>query len=54
MNARLAFLTGTLCLACAGTPAAAYAAADLCARLFVPEGIELGCTLQSDPAGRTS
>jgi hypothetical protein len=52
MNARLAFLTGTLCLACAGTPAAAHAATDLCARLFVPDGIELGCTLQSDPAGR--
>jgi hypothetical protein len=52
MIARLAFLTGTLCLACAGTPPAAHAATDLCARLFVPEGIELGCTLQSDPAGR--
>jgi hypothetical protein len=52
MNARLAFLTGTLCLAYAGTPAAAHAATDLCARLFVPDGIELGCTLQIDPAGR--
>jgi hypothetical protein len=52
MNARLAFLTGMLCLACAGSPAVAHAATDLCARLFVPDGIELGCTLQSDPAGR--
>jgi hypothetical protein len=52
MNVRLAFLTGTLCLACAGTPAAAHAATDLCARLFVPDGIQLGCTLQSEPAGR--
>jgi hypothetical protein len=51
MIARLAFLIGTICLACAGAPAAAQPAKDLCARLFVPEGIELGCTLQSDPAG---
>jgi hypothetical protein len=32
-------------------PAAAQPAGDLCARLFVPEGTELGCTLQSGPAG---
>jgi hypothetical protein len=48
MIARLAFLIGTAWLAGTGAPAAAQ---DLCARLFVPEGIELGCTLQSDPAG---
>ena len=51
MIARLAFLTGTLCLACVSAPAAAQSARDLCARLFVPEAIELGCTLQSEPAG---
>ena len=51
MIARLAFLIGTMCLACTGPPAAAQPAKDLCARLFVPEGIELGCTLQSGPAG---
>jgi hypothetical protein len=51
MIARLAFLIGTICLACAGAPAAAQPGEDLCGRLFVPEGIELGCTLQSDPAG---
>ena len=50
MVARLAFLIGTICLSCTGAPAAAQPG-DLCARLFVPDGIELGCTLQSDPAG---
>ena len=50
MVARLAFLIGTIGLACAGASAAAQPA-DLCARLFVPEGIELGCTIESDPAG---
>jgi hypothetical protein len=51
MIARLGFLVGTLYLACGVTPAAAAAAADLCARLSVPEGIDLHCTVQSDPAG---
>ena len=50
MIARLALLIGTICLAGAGAPAAAQPAEDLCARLFVPEGTELGCTLQSNPA----
>ena len=50
MVARFAFLIGAIGLACAGAPAAAQPT-DLCARLFVPEGIELGCTVQSDPAG---
>jgi hypothetical protein len=49
MTARLALLIGTMCLACAGAPAAAQPA-DLCARLFVPDGIGLSCTLESDPA----
>jgi hypothetical protein len=49
MIARLTFLIGTIGLACAGTPAAAQSI-DLCARLFVPEGAELDCTVQSDPA----
>jgi hypothetical protein len=53
MIARLAFLIGTMCLACAGAPAAAQPA-DLCARLFVPDGIGLDCALQSDPAGTGS
>jgi hypothetical protein len=48
MMARLSFLIGTACLACGAAPAAAQ---DLCARLSVPEGIELSCRLQSDPAG---
>jgi hypothetical protein len=51
MTARLGFLIGALGLAWAAPPGAAAAAQDLCARLFVPEGIELNCTLQSDPAG---
>ena len=50
MIARLGFLTGVMCLVCAGASAAAQPA-NLCARLFVPEGAELGCTVQSDPAG---
>ena len=51
MNARLALLIGTICLPCAAAPALAQPAEDLCARLFVPDGLELDCTLQSDPAG---
>jgi hypothetical protein len=51
MIARLALLIGTICLAGAGAPVAAQPVKDLCARLFVPEGTELGCTLQSNPAG---
>ena len=50
MTARRGFLIGTICLACTGAPAAAQPG-NLCARLFVPEGAELGCTLQSDSAG---
>jgi hypothetical protein len=49
MNARLAFLIGMIGLACGDAPAGAQPA-DLCARLFVPDGIGLTCTLESDPA----
>ena len=51
MTIRLGFLASLICLACAGAPEPAKAAGDLCARLFVPEGAELGCALESDPAG---
>jgi hypothetical protein len=50
MIARLAFVIGTIGLACAGVPAAAQSIEDLCARLSVPEGAGLGCTVRSDPA----
>lgn len=51
MTIRLGFLASVICLACAGAPDPAKAAGDLCAELFVPEGSELGCTLESDPGG---
>ena len=51
MIARPACLIGTICLLCASAPVVAQPAKDLCARLFVPESTELGCALQTDPAG---
>ena len=51
MIARLAFLIGTIGLACAAAPTLAQPAEDLCAKLSVPEGIGLACTPESDPAG---
>jgi hypothetical protein len=51
MIVTLAFLIGTISLACAGGPAAAQPSEDLCARLSVPDGIGLACTLQSDATG---
>lgn len=38
-------------LVCAGLPAWAQAQGSLCARLNVPDGVELDCTLESGPAG---
>lgn len=46
--ARLGFLIGFICLACAGAAAWAQPTAALCARLTVPDGLELDCILQSD------
>jgi len=51
MTIRLGLVAGAICLAWAGAPEPARAAADLCARLFVPEGYELGCALETDPGG---
>jgi hypothetical protein len=51
MIARHAFLIGTIGLACSGAPASAQSTEDLCARLFVPDGVALGCALRSAPAG---
>jgi hypothetical protein len=50
MVARLGFAIGLICLAWAGGPAAQPTGA-LCARLTVPEGLELDCLLESDAAG---
>jgi hypothetical protein len=50
MVARLGFLIGLICLACAGPPAWAEPTGALCTRLSVPEGLELDCVLESDPA----
>ena len=46
--ARLGFLIGFICLACAAAAAWAQPRAALCARLTVPDGLELDCILQSD------
>lgn len=46
--ARLGFLIGLICLACAGAAAWAQPTSALCARLTVPDGLELDCILQSD------
>jgi hypothetical protein len=51
MIARLAFLIGTIGVACTGSPVGAQPSADLCARLSVPDGIGLACTPQSEPGG---
>jgi hypothetical protein len=51
MIIRSGFLIGSVWLASSGAAAAQTPADDLCARLFVPEGYELGCTLESDAAG---
>ena len=44
----LGFLIGFICLACAGAAAWAQPTSALCARLTVPDGLELDCILQSD------
>ena len=51
MPIRIGLLAGVICVAWAGAPEPARAAGGLCAELFVPEGYELGCTLESDPGG---
>ena len=48
---RARFLIGLVWLASTGPAAAQTPDDDLCARLFVPEGYELGCALESDPSG---
>jgi hypothetical protein len=51
MTVRLWLLIGTIGLACAGAPAVAQAADDLCALLSVPDAAGLACLMRSDPAG---
>jgi hypothetical protein len=51
MTLRLGSVIGAACLAWTGAADPTSAAADLCARLFVPEGYELGCALEIDPSG---
>jgi hypothetical protein len=51
MRARLGFAIGLIGLAWAGAPALAQPTAALCARLTVPEGLELDCLFESDAAG---
>jgi hypothetical protein len=51
MIRQLWFLLGAIGLACAGAPAAAQVADDLCALLSVPDGAGLACLMRSDPAG---
>ena len=51
MSIRLGLVAGVIALAWAGAPGPARGAADLCARLFVPEGYELGCALETEPEG---
>jgi len=51
MVLRLGVVIGAICLAWTGVADPATAAGDLCARLFMPEGYELGCTLEPDPSG---
>jgi hypothetical protein len=52
MVLRLGVVIGAVCLAWTGMTGPATAAGDLCARLFVPEGYELGCALERDPGAR--
>jgi hypothetical protein len=51
MIARLGFAIGLVGLAWAGAPVSAQPTEALCARLTVPEGLELDCLVQSDAAG---
>ena len=51
MIARLGFAIGLVGLAWAGVPVSAQPTEALCARLTVPEGLELDCVVQSDAAG---
>ena len=51
MIARLGFAIGLVGLAWAGAPVSAQPTEALCARLTVPEGLELDCVVQSDAAG---
>jgi hypothetical protein len=51
MIARLGFAIGLVGLAWAGAPVSAQPPAALCARLTVPDGLELDCIVQSDAAG---
>lgn len=51
MTSWLGLGIGLICLAYAGAPAWAQPTAALCARLSVPEAIELDCALESDSTG---
>jgi hypothetical protein len=51
MVARLGCAIALICLAWAGAPASAQPTEALCARLTVPEGLQLDCVVQSDAAG---
>jgi hypothetical protein len=51
MIIRSGWLIGVIWLASGGATLAAAPGEDLCARLFVPEGYALGCTLEGDPSG---
>ena len=51
MIARLGFAIGLVGLAWAGAPVSAQPTEALCARLTVPEGLELDCVVQSDADG---
>ena len=51
MIARLGFAIGLVGLAWAGAPVSAQPTEALCARLTVPDGLELDCVVQSDAAG---
>jgi hypothetical protein len=52
MAMRLGVVIGTACLAWTVAAGPAKAAGDLCARLFVPEGYDLGCALEPEQSGR--
>lgn len=51
MIVRLGSVIGLICFACAGAPAWAQPREALCARLSVPDGLQLDCVLENDPAG---
>ena len=51
MRATLGFATALICLVSAKAPVTAQSTGALCARLTVPEGLELDCLLESDAAG---